>query len=400
MGRLKPGATVQQVQANLAGTFEQAARQGMGTYLASLPPAERESSQNRNRTDVPRLEVSSAAQGLYDTDAATLRSVAIISAVVGLILLLVCANIANLLLSRAAARQKEIAVRLSIGATRLRLVRQLLTESVLLAIAGGALGLLVAYWGRQLLPTQVAAAPLDWRVLLFASAVALTTGIVFGIAPAMRVTSTSAGDALKDTSRGVIGARTLLSKSLVVVQVAISLALVIGAGLFLRTVDNLRRVDVGFNPNNLVLFRVNPQLNGYEPARIESLYQQVTERLLGVPGVRSVTLSNPPMLTGSVNGTGFVVQGRTYGPEYRDDPRLRSMISVNRVRIAPNFFETMEIPIVRGRAFTERDNGTGAEGGADQRGRGAEVLPGPRTRSASASAIRPKRAVTSKSSAW
>ncbi len=160
----------------------------MGTFLASLPPAERESSQNRNRTDVSRLEVSSAAQGVYDTDAATLRSVAIISAVVGLILLLVCANVANLLLSRAAARQKEIAVRLSIGATRLRLVRQLLTESVLLAIAGGALGVLVAYWGRQLLPTQVATAPLDWRVLLFASAVALTTGIVFGIAPAMRVT--------------------------------------------------------------------------------------------------------------------------------------------------------------------------------------------------------------------
>ncbi|MGH7896470.1 MAG: ABC transporter permease, partial [Candidatus Binatia bacterium] len=122
MGRLKPDATIPQVQANLAGTFEQAARQGMSTYLASLPPAERESSQNRNRTDVSRLEVSSAGQGLYDTDATTLRSVAIISVVVALILLLVCANIANLLLSRAAARQKEIAVRLSIGATRLRLV--------------------------------------------------------------------------------------------------------------------------------------------------------------------------------------------------------------------------------------------------------------------------------------
>jgi predicted permease len=357
IGRLKPGTTIQQVQGNLAGTFEQAARQGMSTFLAALPPAERESSQNRNRTDVSRLEVTSAAQGVYDTDAATLRSVSIISAVVGLILLLVCANIANLLLSRAAARQKEIAVRLSIGATRLRLVRQLLTESILLAIAGGAFGVLVAYWGRQLLPTQVATAPLDWRVLLFAMAVALTTGIVFGIAPALRVTSTSAGEALKDSSRSVIGSRTLLSKSLLVVQVAISLVLLIGAGLFLRTVDNLRRVDVGFNPDNLVLFRINPQLNGYEPTRIEALYQQVTERLLGVPGVRSVTLSNPPMLTGSVNGTQFVVQGRTYGPEYRDDPRLRSTISINRVRIAPNFFETMEIPIVRGRAFTERDNG-------------------------------------------
>ncbi len=357
IGRLKPGATAQQVQANLAGTFEQAARNGMSTYLASLPPTERESSQNRNRTEVPRLEMSSAAQGVYDTEAATLRSVAIISAVVGLILLLVCANVANLLLSRAAARQKEIAVRLSIGATRLRLVRQLLTESVVLSLVGGALGLLVAYWGRQLLPTQVATAPLDWRVLAFAAAVAILTGTAFGLAPAMRVTSTSAGEALKDTSRSVIGSRTLLSKSLLVVQVAISLVLLIGAGLFLRTVGNLRRVDVGFNPDRLVLFRVNPLLNGYEPARIEALYQGMTDRLLGVPGVRLVTLSNPPMLSGSVNGTGFFVQGRTYDLGYRDDPRLRSTINVNRVRIAPNFFATMEIPIVQGRAFTEHDNG-------------------------------------------
>jgi predicted permease len=355
-GRLEPGATAEQVQGNLGGVYEQAARQGMASFLASLPPAEREFTQNRNRTEVSRLEVSSAAQGVYDNDAATLRAVAIISAVVGLILLLVCANVANLLLSRAATRQKEIAVRLSIGATRGRLVRQLLTESVVLALAGGALGVLVAYWGRQLLPTQIATAPLDWRVLLFASGVALATGILFGMAPAMRVTGTSAGDALKDTSRSATASRTLLSRSLLVVQVAISLVLLIGAGLFLRTVDNLRRVDVGFNPNNLVIFRVNPQLNGYEPARIESLYRQMEQRLLAVPGVRLVTLSNPPMLSGGVNSTGFVVQGRTYSPETRDDPRLRDAITVNRVRIAANFFETMEIPVIRGRAFSERDN--------------------------------------------
>jgi predicted permease len=355
-GRLKPGVTAQQVQGNLEGVFDQAARQGMSTYLAALPAAERASSQNSNRTAVPRLEVTTGARGLYDNDEAMLRSVAIISVVVGLILLLVCANVANLLLSRGAARQKEIAVRLSIGATRTRLIRQLLTESVVLALAGGALGLLVAYWGRQLLPTQIAIAPIDWRVLVFASGVALATGILFGMAPALRVTSTSAGEALKDTSRSVTGARTLLSKSLLVLQVAISLVLLIGAGLFLRTVDNLRHVDVGFNPNNLMVFRVNPQLNGYDAARIESLYQQMTQRTLGIPGVRMATLSNPPMLTGSVNSTGFVVQGRTYGPEYRDDPRLRSTISVNRVRVAANFFETMEIPVLRGRGFSERDH--------------------------------------------
>jgi predicted permease len=356
IGRLKPGATAEQVAGNLDGPFQQAAREGMSSFLAALPPAERELTQNRNRTEVSRLHVSSAAQGVYDNDPATLRSVAIISTVVGLILLLVCANVANLLLSRAAARQKEIAVRLSIGATRGRLVRQLLTESVLLALVGGALGLVVAYWGRQLLPTQVGGAPLDWRVLLFASGVALATGILFGMAPAMRVTGTSAGDALKDTSRSVTGSRTLLNRSLLVIQVAISLVLLIGAGLFLRTVDNLRRVDVGFNPNNLVIFRVNPQLNGYEQTRIASLYDQMVQRLLGVPGVRSVTLSNPPMLSGGVNSTALLVHGRQYDPRSFNDPAMRNANTINRVRIAPNFFETMEIAIVRGRGFTERDN--------------------------------------------
>ena len=355
-GPLKPGFTAAQVEGNLGGVFEQAARDGMASFLASLPEKERNASSNRNRSEVSRLTVSSAARGLYENDQATLRGVTIISVVVGLILLLVCANIANLLLSRAAARQKEIAVRLSIGATRLRLIRQLLTESVLLAVFGGALGLLVAYWGRQLLPGTAGQGPLDWRVLLFASAVALLTGVLFGIAPALRVTGTSAGEALKDTSRGIVGSRTLLTKSLLVVQVAISLVLLIGAGLFLRTVYNLRQVDVGFNPNNLVLFRVNPQLNRYDPPRITSLYQQLLQRLGAMPGVRAVTLTNPPLLSGGVNSTSFIVQGRPFSPAAADDPRTREAMTVNRVRVAPSFFETMEMPLVRGRQFTDHDN--------------------------------------------
>ncbi len=355
VGRLKPGSTPEQVTANLDGVFQQAARQGMSSFLASLPEQERGFSRNRNRTDVSRLTVSSAAQGVYDNDASTVRAVSIISVVVGLILLLVCANVANLLLSRAAARQREISVRLSIGATRGRLVRQLLTESVLLALIGGALGLLVAYWGRKLLPGTTGQGPLDWRVLLFASGVALTTGILFGIAPAMRVTGTSAGEALKDNTRSVTGSRTLLNKSLLVLQVAISLVLLIGAGLFLRTVDNLRKVNVGFNPQNLVLFRVNPQLNRYDPPRIASLYEQMVQRLMAVPGVRAVTLTNPPLLSGSVNSTNLVVQGRVYAPGVLEDRRSQDH-SVNRMRVAFNFFDTMEIPLLRGRGFTERDN--------------------------------------------
>jgi predicted permease len=355
-GPLKPGVTPAQVEGNLGGVFQQAARDGMAEYLAAVSEKERNSTSNRDRVEVSRLSVSSAARGLYESDEATLRGVTIISVVVGLILLLVCANVANLLLSRAAARQKEISVRLSIGATRVRLVRQLLTESVVLSLVAGALGILVAYWGRQLLPGTAGQAPLDWRVLTFASAVALATGILFGIAPAMRVTGTSAGEALKDTSRAVIGTRTLLTKSLLVIQVAISLVLLIGAGLFLRTVYNLRQVDVGFNPDNLVLFRVNPQLNRYDAPRIASLYEQMVGRLSAAPGVRAVSLTNPPLLSGSVNSTSFLVQGRTYSPTLIQDPRSRETISVNRVRVAPNFFDTMEMPLIRGRQFSDRDN--------------------------------------------
>jgi predicted permease len=354
-GRLKSDVSASQVEGNLGGVFQQVAREGMASFLTSIPEKERNSTANRNRVEVSRLSVSSAARGLYDNDPTALRGVAIISAVVALILLLVCANIANLLLSRAAARQREISVRLSIGATRVRLVRQLLTESVLLALAGGALGLLVAYWGRRLLPGTAGQAPLDWRVMLFASAVALTTGVLFGIAPALRVTGTGAGEALKDTSRTIIGSRTLLTKSLLVVQVAISLVLLIGAGLFLRTVYNLRQVDVGFNPNNLVLFRVNPQLNRYEAPRIASLYDQMVQRLGALPGVRAVTLTNPPLLSGGVNSTSFIVQGRPYAPGVLEDPRSQTN-TINRVRVAPNFFETMEMPLLRGRQFSDRDN--------------------------------------------
>lgn len=347
MGRLKPGATAEQVEGNLGGVFQAAAREGLAGYLASLPAEERDATRNRNRTEVSRLQVSSAAQGLYDNNVTTTRAIAILSGVVGLILLLVCANVANLLLSRAAARQKEITLRLSIGATRVRLIRQLLTESLLLSSAGGALGLVVAYWGKGLLPGTTGQAPLDWRVLLFAAGVALVTGSLFGLAPALRVTGASVNDVLKDGSRSVTGSRTLLNKSLLVVQVAISLMLLIGAGLFLRTVDNLRRVEVGFNPHNLVLFRVNPQLNRYDGPRIAALYDQVTARMSAVPGVRSVTLSNPVMLSGSTNSTSFVVMGRPFTEGPHND--------VHRVRVAANFLDTMEIPLSRGRALAGRD---------------------------------------------
>jgi predicted permease len=268
MGRLKPGATPEQTEGNLGGVFQQAAREGMDSFLASLSEGERGSSPYQNRTQVPRLHVSSGARGVYDNTPAELRSVTFLSVIVALILLIVCANVANLQLSRSTARQKELMVRLSMGATRMRLVRQLLTESVLLALIGAGLGVPVAYWGKQLLPGPTGQAPLDWRVLLFASGLAVFSGILFGVAPAIRATGSNVAAALKENSRALTGSRTVLGKSLLVLQVAVSLVLLIGAGLFLRTVENLRQVDVGFNPRNLVLFRVNPQLNRYDPPRI------------------------------------------------------------------------------------------------------------------------------------
>jgi predicted permease len=354
MGRLKPGATAAQVEGNLGGVFRSTARAGMDAYLKGLTETERATSNNQNRTEIPTLLVDSGERGVYDVGTGDMRSATILTIVVALVLLIVCANVANLLLSRAATRQKELTVRLSLGATRSRLVRQLLTESLLLAFIGGSLGVLVGHWGKQLLPPPVNQSTiLDWRVLLFVLGVTTLTGIVFGIAPALRATGVNLNDVLKQSGRSVAGSRSRLSKSLLVAQVAISLVLLVGAGLFLRTLDNLRRADVGFNPHNLLLFRINPQLNRYDATRQNALYDQLLERIATVPGVRAVALSNPALLSGSVNSTSLFVRGRTYEAGQRDRDN-----SINRLVTSTNFFETMGIPLVRGRGFSPRDNET------------------------------------------
>jgi predicted permease len=262
------------------------------------------------------------------------------------VLLIVCANVANLLLSRATTRQKELSIRLSLGATRGRLIRQLLTESLLLAAAGGALGILVAKWSSQLLPGAPGqAASIDWRVLSFVLGVTVVTGLVFGIAPALRATSMNVSATLKETSRSVAGSRSLLRKGLLVMQVAVSLVLLIAAGLFLRTLNNLRNVDVGFNTQNLVLFRLAPGLNRYDDAKTATLVGQVTERLQAIPGVRSVAISNVPLLSNNVNSTSIFHEGR-------------KLDSINVLQISADYFKTMEMPLVSGRGFTDRDNAT------------------------------------------
>ena len=351
MGRLKPGARAEQVQGNLGTVFQNTARAGLAQYLGALSDQERSASGNKNRTEVPQLRVEPGARGIYDVNSNDLRSITILMVVVALVLLIVCANVANLLLSRATTRQKEMSVRLSLGATRGRLMRQLLTESMLLASMGGALGILVGYWGRALLPGPGRSLPMDWRVLAFVAGVTLVTGVVFGIAPAFRGTGMNVSSALKETGRSVVAGRSVLGKALLVVQVAISLVLLVGAGLFLQTLQNLRHVDVGFNPQNLLLFRVNPSLNRYDEKKTTALYHDMLERLASVPAVRGVALSNPALLSGSVNSTSIYVQGRAYTGSRQGENN-----DINRLVISPNFFDVMGIPVVLGRGFTDRDS--------------------------------------------
>jgi predicted permease len=302
----------------------------------------------QDRTQIPELQVDSGSRGIYDVNTTDRRAVTVLTAVVALVLLIVCANVANLLLSRSAARQQELSVRLALGATRARLVRQLLTESLLLAAIGGALGILVGRWGQPLLPGAAGhASPLDWRVLAFVISVTTVTGVVFGIAPALRATRTDLNPALKQNSRSAAGAWSLLAKSLVVAQVAISLVLLSGAGLLIRTLQNLRQVDVGFNPRNVALFQVSPALNRYDAEKQHVLYDRIGERLRAIAGVRSVAWSNPSLMSARRFSGSIFIQGRTYARGQRD--------VIFGVVVSPTFFETMEMPLVAGRGFTPRD---------------------------------------------
>ncbi len=349
MGRLKPNTTVAQVAGNLEGPMHAAARAGMESYMAGLTTDERALSQNQSRgSAVPTLVARSGAHGVYDADNNTRRSAAIVSAVVTILLLIVCANVANLLLSRGTVRAREIAVRLSMGAPRRRLIRQLLTESLLLSGLGGLLGIGVAYWGKSLLPFGQHAS-IDLRVMAFVAGVSVLTGLMFGVVPAIRATGLDLAGAMKESGRGVAGGRTWLSKGLLVLQVAMSLVLLIGAGLFLRTLNNLRSVDIGFDANNLLIFRINPQANRYANDRIPQLRTQTEAALSALPGVQSVAFTRMTLLSGGESITGMFVPGKTQPHD------------IHVMQVSPEFFTTLDIPVLVGRGFTRHDS-TNADG--------------------------------------
>ncbi|HEY6805738.1 MAG TPA: ABC transporter permease [Pyrinomonadaceae bacterium] len=357
MGRLKPGATIEQANATLGNAFltsvieHRAGRQARTkTTLRTLGPG-----------DYPALSVSPGNQGEMNMRQFLNRPLRLLFGVVALVLLIACANVANLLLVRASSRRKEIAVRVALGASRLRLVRQLLTESILLAVVGGVLGILFALWikngllvvtdwgGREMSALDVS---LDPRVLAFTFGLSLLTGIVFGIVPALRATNVDLTPTLKDTGRSstAIG-RSLLTRSLVVVQVTVSVLLLVGAGLLIRSLQNLHSVDIGFNANNLLLFNVDPSLIGYKGEKLADLYERLNARLQAVPGVESVTISRHALLSGSSRSSSAFLPG-VIGPDGK--PAESGPLYIHNV--GENFFTTMQIPLLMGRSLTAQDD--------------------------------------------
>jgi len=351
IGRLKPGVTVQQAQTEMDGIFQQMLTDIAGPRQAKWTPTE------RRKFFSQRLELQRVGPGFSYSRAQYLKALWILMTVVGLVLLIACANVANLLLVRAAARQKEIAVRLSIGAGRFRLIRQLLTESILLAVLGGALGLMFSQWAVRLLLTYVSdnrnvisidLKP-DPRVLGFTIAVSLLTGIFFGLAPAIRMTRLDLVTSLKDSSSNVRigGSRIALDKLLVVTQVALSLFLLIGAGLFVRSLENLRNIDTGFDIRNVLLFSVDVK-PGYKPEQRADLARKILMGLDALPGARSASLSSFSLHSG--NGWSSKISVPGYTPQIDENMECRTLA------VGPRFFETMAIPVLMGRDFDWKDD--------------------------------------------
>ena len=361
MGRLKPGATIEQARASLDLAFQQSALEHREGRQAQRRARGQQAIAPLDPKDYPHLGALSGSQGEMNGRQFFAKPLRLLLGIVALVLLIACANIANLLLVRGSSRHKEIAVRLAMGASRRRLIQQLLTESVLLSTLGGAAGVLFALWIKDSLISvgewaghENSINPrLDLRVLAFTFGLSLLTGIVFGIVPALRATRVDLTPTLKDTERGSSATtRSLLSRALVVVQVSLSMLLLIGAGLLVRTVINLQRVETGFNEQNLLLFYVDPSLLDYKGDRLKDLYQRLFTRLEAVPGVKAVTFSRVPLLSRAGSSGTFDLPGARPGP----DGTVPQTAEVYFHNVRENFFETMGIPLVVGRGFTSHDD--------------------------------------------
>ena len=337
IARLNPGATLGQAQSeldviahNLARAFPQIYTD-LGFSVASLGES----------------LVSGFKQALF----ALLVAVAFV-------LLIACVNVANLLSARAAAREKELALRAALGAGRWRLIRQLLTEGALLAIAGGALGLLLALWGLEALKLinpetipRLEEVSLDWRVLVFTSGVSCLTAIIFGLAPALQVSKPDLQHPLKEGGRGFVGARgQRLRGLLVITEMALSLALLIGAGLLIRSFVRLQNVDLGFNPERLLTLRVEmSESKAVDMTRVSSFYQQVIDRAQALPGVEAAGVANAaPIVTPGIRNA-LVIEGKP-------DPQVGQPQLANSRVVSPDYFRTLGVPLMSGRLLSAQDN--------------------------------------------
>ncbi len=342
LGRLRPGVAIEQARAQL---------QTIALHLQNEYPAD-----NRER-GVKLLPLSDSLINPNGRDN-VVGAGRLLMAVVALVLLIACANVANLQMVRAAGRRKEIAIRLSMGASRFRLARQLIIESLLLALVGGLAGLVIAAWGRNLLwsfrPPFLRANDLnlsiDGTVLLFTLGIALLTGLLFGLAPALQSASPDVIAELRErTSQGARGGSWFTLRNLLVVgQVALSLVALVGAGLFLRSLQNAQKIDVGFASGKLAVFETNLGGQGYTPEQAILFYRQMLERLRTTPGVRSASLaSSVPLGFGGFSRSVFL-EGQDPAPGNRG-----VLVLVN--NIEPRYFETVEIPLMRGRSFSDSD---------------------------------------------
>jgi predicted permease len=353
VGRLKPGMTSDAAKARLDVVYRQ-----INEYeLTAVPRFASSSPTFHERFRAKTLLLHPASQGLSDLRQSVQTPLFVLMAMVGLVLLIACANVASLLLSRASARQKEIAVRLALGAGRPRLIRQTLTESLVLAVAGGAVGVVLSIWVGDLLVgvlpfesfTRSLSTEPDLRVGLFTAALALTTALMFGLIPALQASRPELNRTLREEAGNLSGGtrHARFRKALVVAQVALSMLLVAGAGLFARSLYNLKSLDTGLQVDNLLTFRVDPSLNGYDQARIKHFYHQLLEDIRRTPGVQSASIAQMPALTGSASSRTIQVQGYTPKQDENMNPWTNE--------VGPDYFRTMGMPLVMGREFNDRD---------------------------------------------
>ena len=354
VGRLKPGLELEAARARLDVLYKQINAHDLET----VPGFARGSALFKERFLAKSIEMELAGRGLSGLRQGFSTPVAVLMGMVGLVLLIACANVASLLVARATARQKEIGVRLALGASRGRIVRQALFESLLLSLAGGAVGLVLSVWVGELLvgllpssgsTTRLLSATPDLRVGLFTLAVSLVTAAVFGLAPALQTSRPDMNRTLREEAGSLSGgqAHARLRKGLVVAQVALSMLLVAGAGLFARSLYNLKHLNPGFDATSLVSFAISPELSGYSQARIKQFYAALQQDLQAVTGVAGVSMAAEPVLTDSISSRTIQVQGYETKPDENMNPWTNE--------VGPDYFRTMGQTLLLGREFTPRD---------------------------------------------